>query len=495
MAQRCLGFSLAKLFAIRSPSFQYCGPLHLAVMDLRRKKLGQNKISLALCSTTLRLSTPDTASGPGFASITEGFVLTDHVTMQETRQLASMFAARKRSPQPCWRFVLNHTTSTRPMSRGGATCPPLSTLLVYHRVRTLRANSAPLVVPGSARTVETHRCLDACADDWWCAILAVPNSFSRMDGRALKVAAAAAQQTEAMQKACLIAFTMLMLRGPTSVVLRDSHWASGDVTSLQQAAAAISDVLPPAHGSGPAMQLASGTSGSGATARLALAPPVCSSRAWAYYESPAAGAQTARNEFISDILSKMIRRSPTGWLKPGTVPRGGWQLLRRYVPPGGLAEFIREHTQFELRPVTQTIWEFGFAKGHRSDTVGMAVPVSDSAVPCPAEDHEDDTSLLDLAELELFIEWQASDVREVTRQKCEHGEWLRREPRHLFAGHLLAQYDSDTTPDTLAETLPHCCRLRHREERYDVDSRQWQVWDYEEGLVDEDIFYQFEGLS
>ena len=68
---------------------------------------------------------PGTASGPGLAPITAGFVLTDDVTMLETKQLATTFAAKKVSPQLSWRSVLNNTTSVRPDSRGGKTCDPL----------------------------------------------------------------------------------------------------------------------------------------------------------------------------------------------------------------------------------------------------------------------------------------------------------------------------------------------------------------------------------
>ena len=143
---------------------------------------------------------PGTASGSGLAPITVGFVLTDDVTMPEMKQLATTFAARSVLKPPAWRSVLNNTTSTRPDSCGGKTCDPLKTLLTYHRVGVLQANPLPLFAPGSARAAETQGCLDECPGEWWCAILAIPDSFSRGDGLSLKVAAAAAQRADAMQR-------------------------------------------------------------------------------------------------------------------------------------------------------------------------------------------------------------------------------------------------------------------------------------------------------
>ena len=437
--------------------------------------------------------TPGTASGPNLAPITNGFVLTDDVTMQETKQLATTFAARKVSPQVTWRDVLNNTTSTRPKSCGDKTIDSLKSLLVYHRVSVLQANPALLFAPGSARALETYRCLDDCASEWWCAILPIPNSFAMGDGRALKVAAAAAEQTEAMQKACLMAFTILMLRGPTLVLLRANHWANNEVTPLQNAAVTMSGVPWPASGTNTAVQ-------------VAPAPPPRSRRVLAYYEPPADGAQQERNDLIAEILSELIRRSSTGWVMPSRIPRGGWRMLRQYVPPGGLPQFIREHNWFQMRQLTQTTWEFGFAEERHSDTGGMLVPVSDSATSEPDEivftrvlapgGDDDDTSLLDLAELELFIQWASDDGRKITRHQCEHGEWLTRAPRLLTDSHVLAAHDLETAPaGSLAQKLPPCCQLRPREERYDVPRKQWQVWDYVDGFIDEDIFYQFEGLD
>ena len=188
--------------------------------------------------------------------------------------------------------------------------------------------------------------------------------------------------------------------------------------------------------------------------------------------------------------------------RPFQIPRGGWQLLRQYVPPGGLAQFIREHKQFQLKQVTQTIWEFGFAQDDISlsdpaeirDTPGGLAPGSASAASSQAEGLGDDVSPLDLAELQLFIEWLDDiDDREIVRHKCVHGEWLRRPPRPLSAGHALCMYDS--SPDTTVQSLPDCCKIRPREEKYDVDRKQWLVWQYEEGWIDEDIFYQWVDLD
>ena len=333
-------------------------------------------------------------------------------------------------------------------------------MFVYMLFRSHFGSSSTLalVAPGSARANEVAGWLNECPQAWMCAIIELPNSFSMDDQRVLKVAAAASTQNEAMQKVCLLAFTHLLLRGPTLVLLRSNHW-SVDVTVLQQAAVAISDVQTPASGSGMT---------------LAPAPPPRSNNAYLYYEPPAEGQEQERDDHICQILADMISESPSGWVFPNAT-KGGWRLLRRYVPPRGLAKFIREHNQFQLAQVAGTTWAFGFAEPDLHDAPDMHAPVSDSV------DRD--------APLDRHVPIPDSMCQRATfRHQCDHGVWLRRSPRPLCVGHVLAEWDLIT--DVLSADIPECCRPEPREERYYENIGKWMVWDAEKAeFVQEDVFY------
>ena len=417
---------------------------------------GRNRRTPVMAASSLTYYPPGSASGPAFAAITHGFVLTSDFTMVDVKTLASTLAWYKEDTVS-WRYILNNTTSTRPDICGGATCNGLKKLLAYHRVSALQANSAPLFAPGSARADESTGYLNECPKTWWCAILPLPNSFSMDDQRSLKVAAAAKAQSEAMQKVSLMAFVLLLLRGPTLVLLRSNHW-SVNVTAVQQAAFAISGVQPPASVSG---------------LPLAPAPPPRSRKAFLYYEPPAEGAEQERDDLICEILTKMIRRSPTGWVNPSAT-LGDWRQLRRYVYPRGLAKFIREHAQFQLAQDTGTTWEFSFAGRGRSDPPDVHAPVSDSAAP---------RALCDVEAVTLELE------RDILIHRCEHGAWWTRSARPLCPGHALATFDLIAPPPS-GRTFPDCCRPCPREERYDEQIGKWIVWSPEDDcFVEEDEFY------
>ena len=130
---------------------------------------------------------------------------------------------------------------------------------------------------------------------------------------------------------------------------------------LQRAAERISGVQPPASGSGMT---------------IAPAPPPRSRFAYLYYEPPAEGQEQERDDLICQILSDMISKSPSGWVFPSAT-KGEWRSLRRFVRPGGLAEFIREHKQFQLAQVAGTTWAFSFAERDLGDPPDMPAPVSD----------------------------------------------------------------------------------------------------------------------
>ena len=203
--------------------------------------MAANTLQWLSLPSTLTYSPPGPASGPAFAAITNGFVLASDFTMIQAKTLASTLEGYKCS-HLLWRIILNNATSKRSNSLGGPTCRALHDFFTYHRVGDLQVNSAPLFTPGSAKADEANSYLNECPKLWYCAILDLPNSFSMGDQRALKVAAAAVEQNEATQKVCLLAFTHLLLHGPTLVLLRDNHW-SEDVTVVQQAAVAISASL------------------------------------------------------------------------------------------------------------------------------------------------------------------------------------------------------------------------------------------------------------
>ena len=140
----------------------------------------------------------------------------------------------------------------------------------------------------------------------------------------------------------------MLLRGPNSVLLRENHWKV-HVKHIQQDAISISGVQSPASGS---------------DVTLAPAPPARSHKAKLHYEAPFAGEGMQRDTEICKILTDMIGKSKTGWVDPSHTRN--WQLLQRYVPPGGLKTFIREHQQFEVFQLTPNTWTFGFAPSRGS---------------------------------------------------------------------------------------------------------------------------------
>ena len=120
------------------------------------------------------------------------------------------------------------------------------------------------------------------------------------DGKSLKVAAAGPDNDQAMQTVSLLAFTHLLLRGPLMVLLRSNHWTV-DVTTIQQAALAISGVTEQALGN---------------DATLAPAPPSRSKQAQLKYEPPLPGQEKQRNTMICETLANMIAKSDSGWVDP-----------------------------------------------------------------------------------------------------------------------------------------------------------------------------------
>jgi hypothetical protein len=197
-----------------------------------------------------------------------------------------------------------------------------------------------------------------------------------------------------MQKVCLLAFAHLLLRGPTLVLLRSNHW-SVNVQAIQQSAAAISAVEPPGSASGPC---------------VAPAPPPRSARALLYYEPPAAGEEQERDELICTILTEMCRTSKTGWVRPSQLVTPGWQMLRTYVPPTGLAKFIREHEQFQIKEISPTVWSFRLASDIRAQGSGLHAPASGSERGDQSSGAPEDvsTSSIDIAEFNAFLA-QGSD--------------------------------------------------------------------------------------
>ena len=145
-----------------------------------------------------------------------------------------------------------------------------------------------------------------------------------------------------------------------------NHW-DADVDILRKLATDISGVMPPASG-GEAIGCKESPFGQEQPR----------TRADEYYEPPAAGEEQERDKLICDILSKMISQSLTGWVNPSKIRRD-WRLLRQYVPPGELQEFISAHKQFQIRTDSTGTWEFGFAERDQSAPASAQQPVSDGA--------------------------------------------------------------------------------------------------------------------
>jgi hypothetical protein len=407
-----------------------------------------------------------TPPGPAseLASITSGFLLIDGEEMNVVKAVASTLVGYK--IQTNWHSILNNATSTRPKSCGGPTITPLKGLLAFHRVGDLKARG----------WISTDEYPDAS----WCGTLKLPNSFEMGDGRVLEVAAVAQEKSNAHEAVCLLAFTHLLLRDPTSVLLRSNHW-SVDVTRIQQDVATMSGGQPPGPASG---------------SNLAPAPPPRSRKAMLFYEPPVPGGEQERDELICDILVQFIKHdfwSTEGLVYPTDIKHGGWKLLRQYVRPGALKTFISEHKQFQVHQMSRTTWAYGFAAesgapgsasaagSHAAagassfmQTIEAAesrAPGSASAAGSPGGN---DVSPVDIAQLRMFLA-SGPGERDCVVHKCMHGEWLKRTARPLPAGHELARWDSEP----YGSWWPECCRPCPREECYDEKLACWMVWDPE----------------
>ena len=406
---------------------------------------------------------PGSASEPDFAAITHGFVYggaTDGFNMNEAKRLATMLDGYKVSNMS-WHLILNNTTSTRPKKCGGPTISSLKDCTSFHNVGDLKAS--PQALPG----------LDEYPEAWWCGALKLPNSFEMGDGRILRVTAAAMKRPDADEKVCLLAFTHLLLRGPTLVLLRPTHWRV-DVTSIRQAAAAISGAQPP---------------GLASASMPASAPPSRSQKALMWYEPPAPGGEQERDELICTILTELICNSPGGLVYPSDIKRGGWRPLRQYLPRGELPNFISEHNQFERCQVSRATWAFRFAAraaqpalADQDDPPGAHAPGSASAAGSQGGD----------LPAQRAAKVSPKDVagpveREHVRHKCVHGEWLQRAARALPAGHELAAFDKHCS---VPKGFGECCRFHHRSELFEDKTGKWMVWDAEVvEWLGEDTFY------
>lgn len=133
----------------------------------------------------------------GSASFTAGFLLASEFTINEANTLATLLAESK-IRGVSWRSILNNTTSTRQKRLGGPTCDPLAGLIKHHQIGDQTSNYACLLSSESVGVNEIAERLLELPDEWWCASLTLPHSFSKGDQQVLKVAAAAATVNESM---------------------------------------------------------------------------------------------------------------------------------------------------------------------------------------------------------------------------------------------------------------------------------------------------------
>ena len=285
-----------------------------------------------------------------FDEITNGFVLTDACTMHQAKTMASKLASYK-FEHIQWRHVLNNATSVRGEICGGPTIVPIRDLLKFHLVSGLKKDIRSLLDPS---TEEVSEALNECKDEWHCAILNMPNSFTMEDQLAFKVAAAAESKALASQKVCLLAFSHLLLRGAKAVLLRKKHW-NCDVTTIQQDATSIS---------------CKASLGPDSDFPLAPAPPARSEKTRFLYKQPAPGQTEKRDNDICDILIQMIHRSESGWVNP--TQANDWRRLCPLVKPGTLKQFLESHPKFQVWTDAHgdhKTWWFGLAQSEK-----MVVP-------------------------------------------------------------------------------------------------------------------------
>ena len=83
----------------------------------------------------------------------------------------------------------------------------------------------PRLVQGAVTACKTYtQAAPGSASAPWRCALDLPNSFLPGDGHPLQVVCQGATAVEASEHACRLAFAQLLLRNPSQVILRPSHW-------------------------------------------------------------------------------------------------------------------------------------------------------------------------------------------------------------------------------------------------------------------------------
>ena len=121
-----------------------------------------------------------------------------------------------------WYNTLNNHASTRPKLHGGPVVPS---------VRACRSFSQNTAAPDGADTL---------------CILDMPNSFASSDGRRLQAQGSGNNEKKASENACRQAVAMLLLAGPSNVVLRPAHWkiSSGELLEGLPGVDTVHQALP-----------------------------------------------------------------------------------------------------------------------------------------------------------------------------------------------------------------------------------------------------------
>ena len=237
--------------------------------------------------------------GPGSAS-----PFSDHFDQMPSDGLLAYMESHHRGS---WHTTLNNHASTRPKKFGGPTVK-------------------------SVTACKTFTSTDSASASWKC-VLKLPNSFTKGDGIQLCVSSEAPTRNEADEHACRLAFTHLLMRRPSDVVLRPPHWDVSIVDLLENMPTSL-----PAHQALPVHVNVKRARmvGESAVERFSDPPDVWEGRAVELLREILTYHGGSFNPAC--ISQKVMGREP----EDGHV----YEDLNRLLKPKELKSFVEQHPEF-----------------------------------------------------------------------------------------------------------------------------------------------------
>ena len=232
--------------------------------------------------------------GPGSAS-----PFSDHFDQMPSDGLLAYMESHHRGS---WHTTLNNHASTRPKRFGGPTVE-------------------------SVTACKTFTSTDSASASWKC-VLKLPNSFTKGDGIQLCVSSEAPTRNEADEHACRLAFTHLLMRRPSDVVLRPPHWDVSIVDLLENMPTSL-----PAHQALPVHVNVKHARMVGESAVERFADP----------------ADVWEGRVVK--LLRYILTCYGGSFNPARISPNFYEDLNRLLKPKELKPFVEQHPEFAWHPI------------------------------------------------------------------------------------------------------------------------------------------------